>query len=232
MIRLSVNLNKIALLRNSRHSGVPELLSFARAAYAAGAHGITIHPRPDERHIRTTDLKDLAATIEPWRPDFEFNVEGRPDDRFLELVETVTPEQCTLVPDLPSSFTSDKGWELSADEVGFVRSIVQRLHSLGCRVILFVDPDPAVVPRVHQTDADGVEIYTGSYATAYRSGNYAVHLAACSETARLAGNAALRVNMGHDLNLRNLPPLIQAAPEFGRSVNRSRTDRRRADDWI
>jgi pyridoxine 5-phosphate synthase len=173
MIRLSVNLNKIALLRNSRHTGVPNLLSFAQIAYAAGANGITAHPRPDERHIRANDIGDLAKLIKAWRPVFEFNLEGRPDERFLRLVESVVPEQCTLVPDEPSAFTSEKGWELSSVEITLLRPIVGRLHGLGCRVIVFVDPDSTVVPSAHATKADGIEIYTGSYAAAFCTGEYA-----------------------------------------------------------
>jgi pyridoxine 5-phosphate synthase len=212
MIRLSVNLNKIALLRNSRHTGVPDLLSFARIARVAGAHGITAHPRPDERHIRANDISDLATLIRPWQPLFEFNVEGRPDERFLTLIESVSPEQCTLVPDAPSAFTSEKRWELTIAEVALRRSVVERLHGIECRVILFVDPDPKVVPRVPDTKADGIEIYTGAYAAAFRAGEYSAQLTACAEAAKVAGDLTLRINAGHDLNLPNLPPFVEAVP--------------------
>jgi pyridoxine 5-phosphate synthase len=214
MIRLSVNLNKVALLRNSRHTGVPNVLSFAQIVYSAGAHGITAHPRPDERHIRANDINELAALIAPWRPAFEFNIEGRPDERFLELVKPITPEQCTLVPDQPAAFTSEKGWEFTTEEIVLLRSVIEELHGIGSRVIVFVDPDPAVASSVPETGADGIEIYTGSYSAAFRTGDYNAQLAACAEAARVAGNLGLRVNAGHDLNLFNLPPFVEAVPNL------------------
>jgi pyridoxine 5-phosphate synthase len=212
MARLSVNLNKIALLRNARHTGVPALAPFARLAHEAGARGITVHPRPDERHIRRSDVLELAALIAPWRPAFEYNIEGYPDQRFLDLVELVAPEQVTLVPDPPGVLTSDEGWRLDPAQAALVGGAVARLHRLGSRVILFIDPDPAVVPRVPATGADGVEIYTGGYAEAYRNGDAIALLDLCAGTARRAGEAGLVVNIGHDLNLENLPPLLAAAP--------------------
>jgi pyridoxine 5-phosphate synthase len=212
MIHLSVNLNKIALLRNSRHTGVPNLLSFARIAYEAGADGLTAHPRPDERHIRARDINDLATLIKPWQPAFEFNVEGYPEERLLTLVQSITLEQCTLVPDAPSAFTSEKGWELSPADIAVLHPAIERLHGIGCRVIIFIDPDSSVVPRVLATAADGIEIYTGSYAAAFRTGQYASQLRACSEAARVATQLSLRVNAGHDLNLQNLPPFVKAVP--------------------
>src|SRR5262245_38506275 len=117
MARLSVNLNKIALLRNSRRTGVPDLLSFPPRVKAGGGAGITIHPRPDERHIRRSDVPELAMVIDAWRPGFEYNVEGNPTPDFLDLVASVRPEQCTLVPDAATAFTSDKGWNLDAAEI-------------------------------------------------------------------------------------------------------------------
>jgi len=212
MARLSVNLNKIALLRNARHTGVPRLARFVELVHAAGARGITVHPRPDERHIRRSDVADLAAQIALWRPQFEYNIEGYPDGRFLDLVETVSPEQVTLVPDPPGVLTSDEGWKLDGAQSALVSSAVARLHRLGSRVILFVDPDPTVVAQVPATGADGIEIYTGSYAHAYARGEAAPLLAACAETARRAAEAGLVVNIGHDLNLQNLPPLLAAVP--------------------
>src|SRR5436190_1951251 len=112
MARLSVNLNKIALLRNWRHTGVPDVLKFARIAHEAGADGLTVHPRPDERHIRRSDVPALASLMQPWRPQCELNIEGYPDDRLLDIVREVRPEQCTLVPDPPGAFTSEEGWNL------------------------------------------------------------------------------------------------------------------------
>jgi pyridoxine 5-phosphate synthase len=207
-------LNKIALLRNSRHTGIPNLTGFARLAAAAGADGITIHPRPDERHIRASDVAELAAAIAPWRPAFELNIEGRPEPRLLELIDAVKPEQCTLVPDSPSVFTSEKGWDLRRDEIAELRPIVDHLHAGGARVMLFVDPAPEAVARVPETGADGIEIYTGAYATAYREGVSAAGLLACVRTAVAARTAGLSINAGHDLNLINLPPLIAAVDDL------------------
>lgn len=210
--RLSVNLNKVALLRNSRHTGVPDLLKYAALVREAGADGITVHPRPDERHIRRDDVVRLAEWMAPWRPEFELNVEGYPDDRLLEIVRLVRPEQCTLVPDSPAAFTSEEGWKLNNHDNPIVTSAVPALKAAGCRVILFIDPDPLVVPRVPGTRADGVEIYTGSYADEFRAqaGNkYFQNTIAAAHAAHALG---IRINLGHDLNLDNLPPLMAALP--------------------
>ncbi|MGH7100355.1 MAG: pyridoxine 5'-phosphate synthase [Stellaceae bacterium] len=212
MARLSVNLNKIALLRNSRHTGVPDPLHFARLAHAAGADGLTVHPRPDERHVRRADVPALARLMQPWRPACELNIEGYPDERLFAIVREVRPEQCTLVPDPPGVFTSEEGWKLGANERGTVDAAVALLKPLGCRVILFVDPDPGVVARVPATGADGIEIYTGTYAAAFRAGEAAAELAVCAATATQAAAQGLVVNAGHDLNLHNLPALIAAMP--------------------
>ncbi len=214
MARLSVNLNKIALLRNSRHTGVPDILDFARLAHDAGADGLTVHPRPDERHIRRADVPALAAMMRPWRPACELNIEGYPDARLLEIVREVRPEQCTLVPDPPGAFTSEEGWKLGGRDMPLVTSAVAALKGLGCRVILFVDPDPGVVELVPATGADGIEIYTGTYAAAFRAGNAAAELAACAATASRAAQRGLAVNAGHDLNLDNLPGLVAAMPSL------------------
>src|SRR6266702_3926479 len=212
MARLSVNLNKIALLRNSRHTGVPDVLKFAGIAHEAGADGLTVHPRPDERHIRRSDVPALASLMQPWRPQCELNIEGYPDDRLLEIVRGVRPEQCTLVPDPPGAFTSEEGWKLDNRDTPIVKPAVAALKGLGCRVILFVDPDPGVVDRVPASGADGIEIYTGSYAAASRAGNPAAELHACAATAARAAALGLVVNAGHDLNLDNLPALVAALP--------------------
>ena len=148
MPRLSVNLNKIALLRNSRRTGVPDVLRFAALARNAGADGITVHPRPDERHIRFDDVFALAQLIKPWRPSFELNLEGYPDQRFLSLCTRVRPEQCTIVPDAPTAFTSEEGWRLDDNDRPIVSDSVSVLKSMGSRVIVFVDPDTDVVERV------------------------------------------------------------------------------------
>jgi pyridoxine 5-phosphate synthase len=212
MARLSVNLNKIALLRNSRRTGVPDLLRFGRIAHDAGADGLTVHPRPDERHIRRDDVFGLAELMRPWRPGFELNIEGYPDSRFLDLVRQVSPEQCTLVPDAPDVLTSEEGWKLSPEQRRQVDPVISALKEMGCRVILFVDPDPRFVEGVPETGADGIEIYTGAYAAAFRAANPDALLRACAATAARATELGLVVNIGHDLNLENLPSLIAALP--------------------
>jgi pyridoxine 5-phosphate synthase len=207
-----VNLNKVALLRNSRRTGVPNVLRFAALARDAGANGITVHPRPDERHISRDDVLALARLMEPWRPDFELNVEGYPDERLLEIVRAVRPEQCTLVPDTPDVLTSEEGWKLDNRDMEGVRSTVADLKRVGCRVILFLDPDPQIVLRVPGTGANGIEIYTGSYAAAARNGNPEALLGACTAAASVAADLGLTVNIGHDLNLANLPSLMSRMP--------------------
>lgn len=214
MARLSVNLNKIALLRNSRRTGVPDVRQFGRIAHDAGADGLTMHPRPDERHIRRGDVFEVAQMMQPWRPAFELNLEGYPDRRFLDLVAEIRPEQCTLVPDSPDAFTSEEGWKLDPAQRRLVDAALGELKPLGCRVILFVDPAPAAVAPVHNTGADGIEIYTGAYAAAVRADAPAALVHACAATAARAGELGLVVNIGHDLNLDNLPPLVAALPGF------------------
>ena len=212
MARLSVNLNKIALLRNSRRTGVPDVVEFGRLAHQAGADGLTVHPRPDERHIRRSDVPALAELMRPWRPGFELNVEGYPDERLMEIVREVRPEQCTLVPDGPGVLTSEEGWKLDNTDTPIVVPAVAALKRLGCRVILFVDPDPRVVERIPGSGTDGIEIYTGTYAAAFRAGDAAAELRACAATAARAAERGLIVNAGHDLNLLNLPDLVRAMP--------------------
>ncbi|HUN39817.1 MAG TPA: pyridoxine 5'-phosphate synthase [Acetobacteraceae bacterium] len=213
MARLSVNLNKVALLRNSRRTGVPDLLHFARIALDAGAAGLTVHPRPDERHIRGSDVPALAKLMQKLRPKIEFNIEGYPDARMQAILQEVKPEQCTFVPDAPDAFTSEEGWKLDADQMALARPAVAAAKALGCRVILFIDPDPDVVPRVREAGADGVEIYTGGYAEAFRASGAATTLVPrIAETAQRAVKLGLVVNAGHDLNLRNIPPLMGAVP--------------------
>src|SRR5580704_6552145 len=214
MARLSVNLNKIALLRNSRRTGVPDPLEFARLAYEAGAQGITVHPRPDERHIRRSDVPALAELMAPWRPHCELNIEGYPDALLFAICEAVRPEQCTLVPDGPGVLTSEEGWKLDNKDTPLVNASVVRLKAMGARVILFVDPDPSVIDRVPGSGADGIEIYTGSYAAAFRDGDAKAALTACAATASRAGECSLVVNAGHDLNLENLPELVKAMPSL------------------
>jgi pyridoxine 5-phosphate synthase len=212
MARLSVNLNKIALLRNSRRTGVPDLLHFGRLALDAGAQGLTVHPRPDERHIRGSDVPAIGELMRPWRPRFEYNIEGYPDDRLLAILRATLPEQTTLVPDAPEAFTSEEGWHLDAAQMALATPFVAAIKALGSRAILFIDPDPAVIARVPATGADGVEIYTGPYAAAFREGTHAPILARIEATAAAARDAGLVVNAGHDLTLHNIPPLMQAVP--------------------
>jgi pyridoxine 5-phosphate synthase len=212
MARLSVNLNKVALLRNSRRTGVPDVLHFARIALDAGAAGLTVHPRPDERHIRRSDVPALAALMQKQRPGIEFNIEGYPDARLAGILAEVKPEQCTLVPDAPDAFTSEEGWHLDDAQMALASPAIAAAKTLGARVILFIDPEPRVLPRVREAGADGVELYTGSYAAAFRDGSHAELLAAIGQTARQAHALGLVVNAGHDLNLHNIPPLMQAVP--------------------
>jgi pyridoxine 5-phosphate synthase len=212
MASLSVNLNKVALLRNSRHTGVPDVLHFARIALASGAQGLTVHPRPDERHIRASDVPALGELMRPVRPAMEFNIEGYPDERLMDILRESLPEQCTLVPDAPGAFTSEEGWKLDPAQLAIAAPAIAAIKALGCRVILFTDPDPAVIARVIESGADGIEIYTGAYAAAFHKNEHKPLLSAIAATARAAADAGLVVNAGHDLNLRNIPPLMEAVP--------------------
>ncbi|MBS0641296.1 MAG: pyridoxine 5'-phosphate synthase [Proteobacteria bacterium] len=212
MARLSVNLNKIALLRNSRHTGVPDVKRFGRLALEFGAQGLTVHPRPDERHIRASDVPEIAELMRPYRPKFEYNIEGYPDDRLFRLLDQVKPEQTTLVPDAPDAFTSDEGWKLDDRQMALVRPYIARVKALGGRVILFVDANPDVIARIAPSGADGIEIYTGPYAEAFRQGTQAPILQRIAATAAAAKAAGLVINAGHDLNLHNIPPLCEAVP--------------------
>jgi pyridoxine 5-phosphate synthase len=212
MARLSVNLNKIALLRNSRRTGVPDLRRFGELALDSGAQGLTVHPRPDERHIRGSDVPMLGELMRPRRPGMEFNIEGYPDDRLMPLLRDNRPEQATLVPDSPEAFTSEEGWKLDPDQAALAVPAIATIKALGCRAILFIDPDPDVIDRARDAGADGVEIYTGTFAAAFRDGGHAPILERIAATAHRAQSAGLVVNAGHDLNLHNIPLLMQAVP--------------------
>ncbi len=212
MARLSVNLNKIALLRNSRRTGVPDVCHFGRLALDSGAQGLTVHPRPDERHIRASDVPLLAELMRGDRPTMEYNIEGYPDDRFMQIMRDIRPEQATLVPDSPDAFTSEEGWKLDNVQAALAVPAIAAIRALGSRVILFIDPDPDVIDRVRASGADGIEIYTGTYAAAFRDGMHEPILRQIAATAARAHEAGLVVNAGHDLNLHNIPPLMQAVP--------------------
>lgn len=202
MIRLSVNVNKVALLRNSRDIGIPNLLKAVETTVPAGAHGITVHPRPDARHIRSSDVHEIAALLSAW-PAVEFNIEGNPFPEFIELVRAIRPHQCTLVPDTPGQQTSDHGWNL-AEDGNRLSNIVQELHDIGCRVSLFMDADIDQIRLVPGTGADRIELYTQPYAAAFAAGDPEPVWQLFAIAAATARQVGLGVNAGHDLNLHNL----------------------------
>jgi pyridoxine 5-phosphate synthase len=210
MTMLSVNLNKVALVRNARGSDSPSVLRAARTCVDAGAGGITVHPRPDQRHARTSDVRDLAALVERDL-GLELNVEGNPFPDFLDLVLDTAPTQCTLVPDLPGARTSDHGWDLEAQGRA-LGPIVERLHDAGIRVSLFLDPEPDQVKRAKELDADRIELYTESYARAFGGERSDMELSRFVDAARTANDIGLGVNAGHDLNLENLGGFCRAVP--------------------
>ncbi|MEO1703254.1 MAG: pyridoxine 5'-phosphate synthase [Pseudomonadota bacterium] len=214
--KLSVNMNAVALLRNRRDLPWPDVVHLGRIALQAGAHGLTVHPRPDQRHIRFTDLPDLRALIDDEFPDAEFNIEGYPSEEFLDLVEANEPEQVTLVPDDPAQATSDHGWDFVGKE-NYLRDHVQRLKSSGFRVSLFCDPDagPEMMARAKATGADRIELYTGPYGGTYDDpAEAARQLETLLSTACHAEAVGLGVNAGHDLTVENLNPLAEAVPQL------------------
>lgn len=210
MTKLSVNLNAVAQLRNRRDIGWPDVVRIGRMVLDAGADGLTVHPRPDERHIRRTDVFDLKELLDAY-PDAEFNIEGYPAEPFLELVEEIRPDQVTLVPDDPAQSTSDHGWPIPQHE-GFLTGVIERLHAADMRVSLFVDEDPAMPARAYAVGADRVELYTGPYGAAHGTAEANVHLARLADTARAARAEGLGVNAGHDLTLINLQSFVIAMP--------------------
>ena len=213
-IKLSVNLNKVALLRNQRDVGYPSVVDAARMVAGSGAHGITVHPRPDERHIRRTDVLELAALIATELGlSVEYNIEGYPSDDFIELIREVRPTQVTLVPDAPDQRTSDHGWDLKRD-AGRLTRLIGALKDSGGRVSLFMDADPATVPLAGTVGADRIELYTGPYAEAFAHGEAAMLLKRYAQAAEAAQAAGLGVNAGHDLNLDNLPAFCDALPQL------------------
>lgn len=211
MTKLSVNVNKIATLRNTRPNlNLPDLVRLSRIAIEAGAAGLTIHPRPDQRHIREDDVYAIAELLKTY-PLIEFNIEGNPfEGRYIEHCRRTRPHQCTLVPDSVSQSTSDHGWNLPQD-LDKLRPVIAQLKSFGSRVSLFMDPLPDQMPFVVEAGADRVELYTEPYATRFDRGE----LTACGDyqaTALAANVAGLEINAGHDLNRHNLGPFLKAVP--------------------
>jgi pyridoxine 5-phosphate synthase len=212
--KLSVNLNKVALLRNQRDVGYPSVTEAARIVIAAGAHGITVHPRPDERHIRRTDVLELAELLAADHAGtIEFNIEGYPSAELVALVERVRPDQVTLVPDSPEQRTSDHGWDLRT-EGSRLTAIVARLRSAGIRVSLFVDPEPDLMPLARDIGAARIELYTEPYARAFAGGDYERVLERYAATSEAGIDCGLEINAGHDLNLDNLSAFKRRIPEL------------------
>ncbi|MEX3010019.1 pyridoxine 5'-phosphate synthase [Hoeflea sp. TYP-13] len=212
--KLSVNLNAIALLRNRRDLPWPSVTGLGGQALAAGAHGLTVHPRPDQRHIRFSDLPEIRALIDDQFPNAEFNIEGYPTEAFLQLVEANQPEQVTLVPDDPVQATSDHGWDFRRDH-DLLKPIVTRLKKQGMRISLFADGDgdADTMKLAAETGADRVEFYTGPYGGCYDNPKEeAKLLAALGASAEAAGEYGLGINAGHDLTVENLPALKKHIP--------------------
>jgi pyridoxine 5-phosphate synthase len=208
---LSVNLNKVALLRNTRHLDLPSVTRAATLVLQAGAQGITVHPRPDARHIRVDDVAALHALLQRDWPQVEFNIEGNPLHNLMDLVRQYRPHQATFVPDGEGQFTSDHGWNLPAD-AAVLRQLIDECHALGVRVSLFMDPVPEAMAQARAVGADRVELYTETYASARGTPKAGQVLAGFVATAQAALQAGLGVNAGHDLNLENLTPFLQAVP--------------------
>ncbi len=207
---LSVNVNKVALLRNTRHLGIPSVTRAATLCLQAGANGITVHPRPDQRHIRDSDVHDLAALLKDW-PDREYNIEGNPFHNLMPLVQAVRPEQVTFVPDGQGQFTSDHGWRFPQDAAA-LKDLIAQAQAWGARVSLFMDADPAAMEAAKEVGADRVELYTEPYAQAHGQARHAQVLAQFVAAAQAAQAVGLEVNAGHDLNLLNLRDFVQAVP--------------------
>lgn len=207
MTKLSVNINKIALLRNARGSNIPNLLQFATDCERFGAQGITVHPRPDERHITRKDVYALKRTVST-----EFNIEGYPSKDFIKMVVEVAPEQCTLVPDTPNQLTSDHGWDCK-QHLSFLKEIVAQLHEKNIRVSLFIDTDFEQLEAAKNTGTDRIEFYTGPYADAFYTNKNGV-MAPFTKAAEYCAQLGLGINAGHDLNLDNLKYFKQSMPQL------------------
>jgi pyridoxine 5-phosphate synthase len=204
---LSVNVNKVALLRNTRHLGIPSVVGAASICLQAGADGITVHPRPDERHIRAQDVHDLAALMKQW-PQAEYNIEGNPFQNLMGFLRAVRPHQCTFVPDSEDQPTSDHGWDLAADGER-LRPLIDEAHALGIRVSLFMDADPAAMAHARTLGVDRVELYTEPYAAAFGQAGQQEQLTRFARAAAAAQAVGLGVNAGHDLNRDNLGAFLR-----------------------
>ena len=212
--QLSVNLNAVAQLRNRRELPWPSVVGMGRIALQNGAHGLTVHPRPDQRHTRFTDVADLRALLDSEFPGCEFNVEGYPTEEFLELVEQNRPDQVTLVPDDPAQATSDHGWDFRLHS-NFLKPLVSRLHSAGMRVSIFSDADVDQVQWAAETGLDRIELYTGPYGATYANDTeQQKQIDLLGNTADKALSMGIGVNAGHDLTVENLPPLIARIPQL------------------
>jgi pyridoxine 5-phosphate synthase len=212
---LSVNLNKVALVRNTRHLGIPSVTRAALLCLQAGANGITVHPRPDARHIRAQDVVDLATLLQAW-PDREFNVEGNPFHNLMDCVADLRARglpvhQVTFVPDAEGQFTSDHGWDVAQD-AGRLRPAIAQAHALGLRVSLFMDAQASAMAGARALGADRVELYTEPYAAAWGSAHQSAELARFASAAQAAREAGLGVNAGHDLNRDNLAAFVRQVP--------------------
>ena len=207
---LSVNLNKVALIRNTRHLGIPSVTRAATLCLQAGAQGITVHPRPDERHIRAADVHDLAALMKAW-PGREFNIEGNPFQNLMDFLRQVRPHQCTFVPDSEGQFTSDHGWNLAHDAER-LRPLIAEAQSLGVRVSLFMDADPEAMAAAKAVGADRVELYTEPFAAAWGTPAQDAQLKRFAQAAQAALDVGLGINAGHDLNQDNLRAFARAVP--------------------
>ena len=209
MARLSVNVNKVATLRNSRGGAAPSVLEAVQVCVDAGAPGITVHPRLDERHIRPGDVYDVAEALEPVRDRVEYNIEGDPRPDLIEMVENVRPDQCTLVPVRPGELTSEAGWPADTPRAELAE-LIRRFHDQGVRVSVFVDPEPAPIDWAAELGADRIELYTEPYARAFERGGDALSrsLDRYRDAAERAAGNGLGVNAGHDLDLTNLPTFL------------------------
>jgi len=210
--KLSVNLNKLALLRNARGKNEPDPIAFGRKALELGASGLTVHPRPDQRHARYSDLPLLHELVSQF-PGTELNIEGNPTPELMAQVLQVKPHQCTLVPDEPGQLTSDHGWDAAAHR-DFLVSVIERLKGEGIRASVFVDPDPKMVLPIAEVGADRVELYTEDYALAVGTENESSVISNFRQTAEKALDLGMQVNAGHDLTLLNLRKLIEEIPEI------------------